>query len=196
MMRVLAGFVAGAVAQDASMHATEGVQMNLNDELKQAEYEEQEALEYQQRLHALKEQFDTMDLNKDGFLDNEEAHKMATNDEEVASINAFLDKADNDSDGKITVDEYSDFAEKLDQERFDEKMRTIDSEFAAADADQDGHISLTEVVKLVGDEVGEQDVKAFFMDADTDSNDAISYDEYVDYAFQTDEDHVEVEPEL
>jgi len=171
--------------------------------------EDEEAMHAEERSAALKEhasdrwgslkqlidRFSSMDTNADGFLSKEEAHAMSSNEEEIESIDAFISKADGDADGKITLEEYTSFAEKLDEERFDEKMRTIDSEFAAADTDQSGAISYVEVHTLVGEEVPEEDVKAFFTDADVDANGEISYDEYVDYAFQTD-DEMEQEAEL
>lgn len=184
MMRIaLLPVLAAAQSVETPMD-TAGTMDHMGEEMP-SEYEELGGEKYDASMW--EDQFAQMDTNGDGFLSMDEALNVGASEEEKESIRTFVESADIDQDGMVSLDEYKSFADAHEQHSFEEKLKVIETEFQSADQDQDGYVTVPEVEELVGDEVQKEDVQTFFNDADLDGDGKLSYDEYVDYAFRNEE---------
>jgi len=198
---VLASFVGTAAAQSEHSAGAGPVDMELPEGMDEPAGKYAEMDEFDSSFW--EDQFQQMDINSDGMLSLEEALNVASSEEEKESIQHFMESADLDEDGAVDLEEYKTFAEHHEQHSFDERLQIIEDEFLSADTNGDGFVRPEEVQDIIQDGADEEDVMSFFEMADTDGDGQLSYDEYVEYAFNNNFDEeeegieaFEPEPEL
>jgi len=127
----------------------------------------------------LKEQFDKMDTDGNGQIDLEELTEViykqgVIRTEAEARATAIIAELDEDGDGKVNMDEWTNakVAGKLGR---DEKIRVT---FEAIDYDGDGYITHDELVKYFDGLLAKEHIAEMIKEVDENNDDRISYEEF------------------
>jgi Ca2+-binding EF-hand superfamily protein len=129
-------------------------------------------------LKSLRSAFNDFDLNRDGFINEEELGAVLRNlgqPAERAEVKQMIDKVDDDRSGNVDFYEFLKMmTNHMDQKTYDEELKAV---FRAFDCNNNGYISQEELrnaMKLMGERLNDEELAGMMEVADTNKDGRIS----------------------
>jgi calcium-dependent protein kinase len=134
------------------------------------------------QMEEVTESFRKFDVNDDGFIEIEELarflrEKMGVS-EESAEVEAkhMFEEYDANSDGMISLDE---FIEITFRGSLQTSRDAVAKAFKILDLNKDGSISYEELVRALGDDINESELKELIAEVDRNADGTISFEEFL-----------------